>query len=103
MTLAVWSRFNLRFANVRWLEKSDPKKYSYQMVVFHGDESHGMESVKKSPTKQTKVICPQCLLFSAGQKLGIWFVTNLLVVPSLKFLNKSEVDFPDFVSIEQGS
>ena len=29
-------------------------KINFQMVVFHGDESHVIESVKTSPTKQIK-------------------------------------------------
>ena len=51
-----WSS-KLRFACLM-LGKSDPKIF-FQMVVVHGDESHGIESVEKSPTKQIQenVVC----------------------------------------------
>ena len=38
---------------VGWLEK---KIFPKSWVSDHGDESHGIESVKKSPTKQKKAI-----------------------------------------------
>ena len=37
---------NLRSVTIWWLEKSDPKISSH--MVVHGDESHGIESVKNT-------------------------------------------------------
>ena len=50
--LCIWKR--LGFLDL--LTVDGKIQHILKMVVFHGDESHGIESVKRSPSKQTQVI-----------------------------------------------